>query len=137
MKKKIMLLLMVLGLMLPLTSCKKEEVKPKTEQVSNVEGSKYYKIIFSYNHIIQTSSTAIDPISGNVIILEKSFMGLNAFVFFKGESGQYIKFRHQNILGASSHIIGYELYEATPTGDIKTLVKNACCIDGYVYVYLD
>lgn len=135
MKNKIMLLLMLLGLLMPLTSCKKEVVKTNIEQ-SGLSG--YYKIIFSYNHTIQNNGVNPNsPVSGNVIITQTYTMGSQAICYFKGEKGQYIKFMGQQILGASSHKIGYELYETTPTGDIKSLIKNACCIDGYVYVYLD
>lgn len=139
MKNKIMLSLMVLvlGLMITLSICKKEEVKPKIEQVEEEGLSGYYKIHFKYNHNIQTNPTAINPISGNVIILEKIFQGPDAIVFFKGEPGQYIKFSNQNILGASSHTISYWLWEATPTGEIKRELKQLCCSNGYVYVYLD
>lgn len=131
-------LIVALAMCVAFVGCKKDEVKPKTEEQEEVGLSGYYMIQFNYNHNIQNDAiNPNSPISGNVIILQTYIMGPQAKCYFKGEKGQYIKFLRQQILGSTSHIIGFELYETTPTGEIKQKLKEECCHSGYVYVYLD
>lgn len=127
MKKKIMLLLMVLGLLIPLTSCKKEEIKPNIEIVN--EYVNYMITIDPLTEIagLNYSNESTATVTGTHRIYSTHNTYNRGIYYVTAKPGEFVTVSFStSIIAGESHNISnnVNVYEVDKDKNIKKLISN-------------